>query len=477
MAFLKRLSDNFWSYVSPTKPNATKATTPPTIPKIKKRGRPPKKQQRVEGAVKHSRSMSPIERVDSWRVKSSASLASSSRKRKRAAPITPSTGVGRRRKIMKMEDEDMGYTPEFQDDSDVEMDDVDYEDAHNQNGEVEEDDELSVDNIRVAKSPSSRARSRSSSSHRSSPKGYDYEPASPDAEVDRSVVVSEEEYNRDSPYRKMRVISPTKAQFSRGVSTEELRQQGWDDDHITLVQKLAMRGFEPLMPAHWKFNYRWLPDALFADNDDAFVSSVRGDHYHAIMALEKLFELGSRVRDRVFLNGRVKPEEQTRRGVTEFIKWAEQDSGQDRRTAIPMLALECKSNDVEVEKIQASAKRKLARLAFRYREAFRVSNSIEASPVSRTSTLLAYPVPTLYAIIASHTLIALVAYKPDEDDPEIKSVAFFDMKDKDYDVWNALALAIAVCHVRNVQMRIAEDTGIGLKSANFEEDVEDDPDL
>ena len=63
--------------------------------------------------------MSPNERVDSWRATSSASPASTSRKRKRALPITPSTGAGRRSKLAKMDDEDMvDYTPEMEEYSD-----------------------------------------------------------------------------------------------------------------------------------------------------------------------------------------------------------------------------------------------------------------------------------------------------------------------------------------------------------------------
>jgi hypothetical protein len=90
--------------------------------------------------------------------------------------------------------------------------------------------------------------------------------------------------------------------------------------------------------------------------------------------------------------------------------------------------------------------------------------------------VLSYPIPTLYAIIASGTLIALTAYKPDDEEAEVKTLAFFNMKDKAYDIWNALALAIAVCHARNVQMRIADETGLGAKSPDAVEEESDDPD-
>ena len=477
MAFLKRISDTFWSYVSPSKPSATtQAPTPQTLPRIKTKrpvGRPRK--GLTEHVIKHSRSMSPVKRVDSWRL--TASEASSSKKRKRVAPITPSTGAGRRRKVVKIEDDDIDYTPDIEDeDNDVFMHGANYDsDQVEDMKEESEDEDDSKDNIRLA-------RNRSPSSH-SSTRLSEFE-AESEPEIDDTLVVSEDAYHDGSPFREMKVISPTTAEFSRGVSTEDLRAHGWDDDHVTLVQRLAMRGFEPLMPAYHKFALPWLPESLFADTDDAFISSVRGDQLGALRALEKLFELRSWVRDRVLMNGRVTPEEQTRRMLTEYIKWAEADAGLDHRTRIPMLEIEAQPTSVPVPKIQENARRRLALLAAQYKEAFRVKKSIEPtySPISQTSrasksTVLSYPVPTLYAIIASHTLIALVAYKPEDEDPEIKSVAFFDMNSKGYDVWNALALAIAVCHVRNVQMRIAEETGIGLKGADWVESETDDPDL
>ena len=70
-------------------------------------------------------------------------------------------------------------------------------------------------------------------------------------------------------------------------------------------------------------------------------------------------------------------------------------------------------------------------------------------------------------------------YDPDAAEPDLKTVSIHDMKSKDYDVWNALALAILVCHLRNVQISIADDTGLGKKSATPRKrkaKVDDDPD-
>ena len=76
-------------------------------------------------------------------------------------------------------------------------------------------------------------------------------------------------------------------------------------------------------------------------------------------------------------------------------------------------------------------------------------------------------------------MVALMAYRPDlRDEGQMKMVSYHDMGEKDYDVWNPLALAIVICHVRNMQLRIAEETGLGVKQQSMEVDAEaDDPDL
>ena len=61
----------------------------------------------------------------------------------------------------------------------------------------------------------------------------------------------------------------------------------------------------------------------------------------------------------------------------------------------------------------------------------------------------------------------------------ISRMANGDTKVVFYDI-EELALATVVCHARNVQMRIAEETGIGLKSAlaeQMEKAESEDPDL
>lgn len=395
--------------------------------------------------------MSPGERVGSWWVRSPPSQASSAvvgGKRKRL--FTPISSAGRKSKSRRFD----SMALQSQDEGGNYDDDVFMDDGYDEDSDVQ--------------SPVSRRDLRSSSTGLGDEDDDDV--VSP-----HKTVVASEDYE---PSR--RVVNLPEMLDMGNVATDELRLKGWDDDYITLIQKIFTRGYEPLLPAYLQFEYSFMPDGLFEDGDDAFVASTRGEHFKAGKALEQLLELGGRVRDRIYMAGRTQPEDQVKRQLDTFMKWAFDDAGIDNRSAIPILAMEIQPAGTDAPLLRANALRKCRRLAARYREALKVRRSVEFSPGSRSSngTLLSYPLPTFYAIIASHAIVALMAYRPDSEETELAAMAYFDFKDKNLDVWNCLALAIVVCHVRNVQMRIAEETGLGLRQQGYSEDEieEDDPD-
>ncbi|KAK0855805.1 hypothetical protein LTR91_014322 [Friedmanniomyces endolithicus] len=569
MAIFQRLSDSFWSLVSPSKtasPASASKTASKTVSRTETvaRGDANKTPGRSLGnAVRQSRSMSADSRRDPITVGA-----------KRKEPCTPSsTGAGRRGKRVRMEvemeeesmdfemedevseqeeasevdkdeggedheemeeenaledgdvfvesdgeveveddvaegddegasqeeiedqDEDEDALENGPEDDDVvaegddegasqdEDEDEDEEENENEAQDGDEDDDMgdlaadiSATHLRSSKSPATSS---------SSGIGFHYDS---DIDNDSTLVVSEAEYA--SPVRRKVINLPTEA-FSRGVSTEELQAEGWSDDHIFLVQKLALRGFEPLLPRHWKWDFTYLPDALFeppGEDEKAFIGSAHNPpenshHYRGMKALTRLMEMGGRVRDTFLSEGRMQPEPQTRKYVQEFLKWTNKDADLDLRSAIPVLAFEVQPTGTPHAVIEENTRRKMARLHEKYREAFRAEPSIEeGSPSPRSAStaaenLLAHPIPQIYALVASHTLVALVAFRPDSPTPEqeVRTVAFFDWRDKDYDVWNSLAMAIVACHVRDVRVRVAEETGVGRRVAGVEMEV-DDPD-
>ena len=95
-----------------------------------------------------------------------------------------------------------------------------------------------------------------------------------------------------------------------------------------------------------------------------------------------------------------------------------------------------------------------------------------------------HPLPTLYGVIISHTIVAVVAYDPNSTasysslspasptfkslphtpspsspliPPCLRTISFLDLGDGNYDVWNALALAIVVVHCRNALLDLAHE--------------------
>jgi hypothetical protein len=456
MPFFKRVSETFWSYISPQKTNKH-SDIPKTAPPVFIKPALPVRRASLKDLKRTRKSMSPCERVDSWRATASTTSTSPSNDNKRA--VTPDRNGDGSRKMRKLDNgkalraEEVVY--EHQEDEHVDEGSVSDE-------VMRDDDGLSsmFSGVHVKSSPT--------------PEDFLNEYGS-EVEVDLTQVLDHGDYHMSPKRRKLAKLPQDESAFN--VGSQELRDEGWDDDYITLLQRMKLRGYEPLLPQQWRFSYRSFPDALFSETNDAFVNSARKDYFRAEKALEKLLDLGGQVRDSLIESTPTSPHRQIRQHIEAYQKWAALDSDLDPHTAIPVLALVVKPGDYPTDDLVKIARQKLADLATRYRNAFRVVQSTETSPASKASSQFSYPIPTLYAIVASHALIYVTAYRPEDATPEVTIVARFDMKDGDCDVWSALGLAITVCHARNVQMRIAEDTGLGVKvRGGKRRGVSEDPD-
>ncbi|KAF2275549.1 uncharacterized protein EI97DRAFT_433958 [Westerdykella ornata] len=237
---------------------------------------------------------------------------------------------------------------------------------------------------------------------------------------------------------------------------QELRNAGWTEDAIFLFQKLGMRGFEPLLPATWFADFPMLPADLFTRNiDKAFVKPSSPDvEYHAFRALDELFGLGGRVRDAVLQKAPIRTaEKQIRAAVLKYNKWALRDGKIDKVWRDSSL-FEIISVPKHISASVAEAKmlRKLNKRAELWREGFEerriqrssLKNGKEAQKLDDEPEL-----PTLYGVVACHTVMAFVSYDSQATVPLLRTVAMFDLGQEGYDVWNSLAIAIFVIHCRN----------------------------
>lgn len=196
-----------------------------------------------------------------------------------------------------------------------------------------------------------------------------------------------------------------------------------------------------------------------------------------------MIDVGSRVRDVVFSRTTSRqPGQVIHRAINTYVKWALADGKVDSLYDIPIMAVESAPREVSGKALEVRMLCRLTESAERFRGALRVHNSTEESRASgrrpefrEPSEEYIHELPTLFGAICSHTMMAFVAYDPTADTPTLRQIALFDFGQKEYDVWNSLAIAIFVIHCRNKMMELHEF----LVDSEMEEDatdVESDPD-
>lgn len=233
--------------------------------------------------------------------------------------------------------------------------------------------------------------------------------------------------------------------------------------------------------------------------------------------MARLSHVGPRMRDAYLRDFKTKstPETILRRELDAFRLWAAIDSGTLINHALPPpMAVVAGSVDVPVEELHAQMAAQMADLGSQWKRA----EQRRFGPLFRTRATVLSKLPTLYGIIASGTVFAIVCYDiaPDEgSDTEsvpivvtprsatptlgrvtkrtdrsrtktrvrtsgsvsstssssssediaidnivrgrVRTVGMFEFSNPGADVWNALALAIVVVHVRQQMIAISKD--------------------
>ncbi|KAJ4296867.1 hypothetical protein N0V90_006915 [Kalmusia sp. IMI 367209] len=245
-----------------------------------------------------------------------------------------------------------------------------------------------------------------------------------------------------------------KEQVRQENQSRKLREAGWSEDAVFMFQKLNMRGFEPLLPDGWVNDFETLPVDLFTANENkAFIKADVGSDFRAQHALDRLFMLGGLARDAVLTNAPSRTAERhINQAVKKYGRWAMQDVGM-RHVWNNLSLFDVVSCDKNTPSYIAEQKmiRKLRKLHEQWSEAFQSGGKAD---------LVAAPEPpTLYGVIASHTVMAFVSYVlPTDPNPQgsLRTIAIFDFGQEGYDVWNSLAIAIFVIHCRNRMKQLKE---------------------
>ncbi|KAE8350620.1 hypothetical protein BDV28DRAFT_35650 [Aspergillus coremiiformis] len=303
---------------------------------------------------------------------------------------------------------------------------------------------------------------------------------SPDNKVIFKTEISDnEEFDRST----FRVSQNEKCTVDFEFSAEKARRWAdaidvpeglYNEEEKDLFFRLAMRGFEALIPEQWKSDFRTLPDTLFSDAEDdlkPLIQAFKTPTTYAIKSLANLFSLGGRVRDcRVIKKG---PEILIKTTIMQYIRWALCDTNLDAKPdAIPVYVIYAQKKGEATLDAVKKLNGRLQLLASRYRKALNMtapdedqnSTSLQPNRNDDGSTDALLPHPLLIGFIICGPILAILTLGTEPpsapEDTDSKFISQFDFEDIGHDVWNSLAVAIAVMKIRKTMMRLSNE-GLG----------------
>ncbi|KAI9675223.1 MAG: hypothetical protein M1822_008960 [Bathelium mastoideum] len=240
----------------------------------------------------------------------------------------------------------------------------------------------------------------------------------------------------------------------RALLKGRLEAKGWTQAEIELYISLELRGYLPLLPASWEMDFSTFPTTLFIKEEEkAYIRalgrsgrlSVGSSEFRAQKALQDLVSLGAKVRDTVVV-GVKQPEPIAKKQVKKYIKWALSDAGLNKRKgAEELVVVEARVGKEAPQTVQERMLEKLKELAEKH-----------GNLIDRGTDL-----PALYGILFFHTVMAIVTYDPNtatgDGSKDIRTIASFNFKRLDYDVWNGLSVAIVAMHAREQMQKLYGD--------------------
>ena len=293
----------------------------------------------------------------------------------------------------------------------------------------------------------------------------------------------------------------------RHAEAQQLPEDGgtWTEAEKDLFYRLAMRGFEPLVPDHWDMDFKTLPPLLFStEGQEPLIVPFSDREFRAKHFLRTLFGIAANVRDKRLAGLRTEPS--IKRTLRQFISWALLDAGvhpSQRPRANPVHALVTMRRSETTYDVLRRMSRRLYKLARRYQDVHRVRQSIEpqsqlptppsnedCSKDSDSGYDDAY-MPTLIGLMIVSSVVAVVTLHSRSNPPELlfspdaarrrsfasmissnheesslavlkeesglRFIAKFDFSTHDgYDVWDGFAMAICIMRIRKTMLELCE---------------------
>ncbi|TAQ91675.1 hypothetical protein B7494_g65 [Chlorociboria aeruginascens] len=307
----------------------------------------------------------------------------------------------------------------------------------------------------------------------------------PPSSDDESSQVSVEDEVDDEPSSEEKVEEYLARQAELELKRDEVEQAkargDWHPDEVFLIERLALRGFEALLPAGWQIDFDTLPKVLFETTDNAFInyncaSSYRGtlspyfpdktNYLKGVRALKSLTTLANRVKDKERAN--LPTERLITKEIENYIKWTENDGGYAKKRFIPVITVMAARPKQSLEQLSRAFEGQMKFLAARHREVL----ALPPGHINELGEVQLYArrPPILYGIIVAQSKIIFFTLDSSNPDANTKHIRHFDLQESNMGIWNGLSIAIILIVARNYIMSIKADL-------EDDDEPESDPDV
>ncbi|KGO77666.1 hypothetical protein PITC_074920 [Penicillium italicum] len=291
---------------------------------------------------------------------------------------------------------------------------------------------------------------------------------------------SEEEYFIPAGERDDELLNNklTRERAKRLLEAVEL-PQGHDlspDEQRTAHQLLA-RGCMPTIHRHWEKDFSTLPESLFFSgkddetqrNESHFVlENDKCSEFYAIRAFQELLKICGNVRDYCNILD-IGPGIYIKKSIEKYLRWALSDAGvRVQPDTPPVHIIYCQNQDEEPKEAFSKVAKTLEKLSSTWQSLLAAPHDSEAAWPAMMGLVLCGPVLSVISLDTNPS--------PQTQTQGIKFLGHFDLSDFDNDVWNTLAVAIIVMHIKRTVTKLAKAYNHRFVASIFDDSAMDSPD-
>ncbi|EKV15545.1 hypothetical protein PDIG_25380 [Penicillium digitatum PHI26] len=292
---------------------------------------------------------------------------------------------------------------------------------------------------------------------------------------------SEEEYFIPAGERDDELLNNklTRERAKRLLEAMEL-PQGHDlsPDEQRTAHQLLTRGCMPTIHRHWEKDFSTLPESLFFSgkddeiqcNESHFVlGNNKCSEFYAIRAFQELLKICGNVRDYCNILD-IGPGIYIKKSIEKYLRWALNDAGVRVQPDTPHVhVIYCQHQDEEPKEAFSKVAETLEKLSNTWQSLLAAPHDVEAAWPALMGLVLCGPVLSAISLDTNPY--------PQTQTQGIKFLGHFDLSDFDNDVWNTLAVAMIVMHIKRTLTKLAKGYDHRFVASTFDNPVIGSPDL